>query len=80
MADVTLTVVIPEARVAEFTAGFLHKHPQPTEEENPTDAALTPKQWAEKVLRRWAGGQAKRGLYLKTISELPADTNEYVAE
>lgn len=57
MADITLTITIPDAKAAKAKEGFLRECPKP--------AAFggTDKEWIEEVLRRTINQHVRRGLH-----------------
>ena len=59
MADLTLNITIPDAKVAAAKAAFLKRHPKPTDSEHP-DFGLSDKQWLEK----WISGKVNREINL----------------
>ena len=68
MADVVITLVIPDAKVAKATEGFFYIHPIPTDEET-GDPLFTPKQWFKEWLRRKVRDEVARGLQKKNHEE-----------
>ena len=66
MADVTITLTIPDAKVADFETGFLAKCPVPMigNPANPTGPYIpefTDKQWIKEWLKRQAVRAYKHG-------------------
>ena len=78
MADVQITITIPEAKVAIASEGFLYLYSIPTDEETGVPL-FTPRQWFKEVIRRWLRDQVARGLQKKTHDENPFDPDNDIA-
>jgi hypothetical protein len=75
-ADVTITLVIPGDKVADFAAGFLAAVPIPTiEEDGEMVDEYTPKQWIREWLRREAVRAYRHGKKKLAIEAAITDPN-----
>jgi len=72
MADVVITLTIPDAKVAKATEGFLYAAPIPVNQET-GEPLYTPKQWFKEDLRRYARDKIAKGLKKKNDDENPYD-------
>ena len=76
MADLTLTITIPDTKVSDAKAAFLARHPKPTDDTHP-QFGLNDKQWFE----HWISAKVNRELRLgKAQLNAPApDETDYFA-
>lgn len=72
MADLTLSITIPDAKVTQAKAAFLKRFPKPTEG---GDASLTDKQWIEKVISILINREIRKGK--NSLDKPLADDTDY---
>lgn len=80
MADVTISLVIPEAKVAKALEGFLKIYPnkEMTDDEIPV-AKYTNQEWVKEQIRRIIVRDVRRGLQMIALQDSQvAEDNELV--
>ncbi len=77
MAALSLTITIPDTKVAVAKAAFLKRRPKPTDSEHP-DFGLSDKAWIEKVISSMVNREIQLG---KRELDAPApDSTDYFTE
>ena len=74
MADVVITLTIPEAKVPKASEGFLYMYPIPTDDDGAP--LLTARDWFKEWSRRHLRDVVARGLQKKNHDENPFDPDD----